>query len=406
MADLVVSHLSKRYRITDERRAPGGWRGRARAVLGTSSHDFWALRDVSFEVARGETFGIIGRNGAGKSTLLKILSRVTAPTEGEVRILGRLVALIELGSGFHPELTGRENVYLNGAILGMRRREVAAKLEQIVEFAGVREFIDVPVKWYSSGMYVRLGFAIAAHLEMDILLVDEVLAVGDAAFQARCFSRIAELKREGATVVVISHDLAAIERLCGRALLLDRGRVRRIGAARDVVGVYQRTVEGLPIEEAEAPPSPEVTIAAVEILDEGGRVTHRATTGKPIRIRIPYATVRELPAPRFELSFYSFEDDTLQCQCAGGERSSLAPGDGWAEFEIGALGLQPGVYTLGATITEHGATRPCAWLYGRSTLYVEGGLGLAGRFFMPSAFTLHAPAAPASGAGEAGSHAG
>ncbi len=406
MADLAVSHLSKRYRIAGGRRVPRGWLGRARAALYRPTHDFWALRDVSFEVSRGETFGVIGRNGAGKSTLLKVLSRITAPSEGEVRILGRLVALIELGSGFHPELTGRENVFLNGAILGMRRREVAAKLDQIVEFAGVREFIDVPVKWYSSGMYVRLGFAIAAHLEQDILLVDEVLAVGDAAFQARCFSRIAELKRDGATVVIISHDLAAVERLCSRALLLDRGCARRIGPSREVVGAYQRLVEGQPLDEAAGQPGKDAEIAAIEILDDDLLATHRGKTGAPLHVRVAYAATRELHAPRFALNFYSFDDGSLQSQCLGTAEGDehLAAGQGWAGFEIPALGLQPGVYTLGATITERAATRPCAWLFGRSTLYVEDGPGVMGRFFMPSTFMVRAPRPRTAAAPQAGRH--
>ena len=167
---------------------------------------------MSFDVGRGETLGIIGHNGAGKSTILKLLSRITAPTRGTITLEGRVAALIEVGSGFHPELSGRENVFLSGSVLGMRRREIAAKLDRIVEFAGVGPFIDMPVKWYSSGMYVRLGFAVAAHLEADILLVDEVLAVGDAAFQIRSFERIGELRREGATLIFISHDLSAIEK--------------------------------------------------------------------------------------------------------------------------------------------------------------------------------------------------
>jgi ABC-type polysaccharide/polyol phosphate transport system ATPase subunit len=405
MADLTVSHLSKRYRIAGAALEPRGWLARARSALQRPTHDFWALRDVSFEVRRGETFGIVGRNGAGKSTLLKILSRITAPTEGEVRILGRLVALIELGSGFHPELTGRENVFLNGAILGMRRREVSAKLDQIVEFAGVREFIDVPVKWYSSGMYVRLGFAIAAHLEQDILLVDEVLAVGDAAFQARCFSRIAELKRDGATVLIISHDLAAIERLCGRALLLDRGRVRHLGPSRDVVGAYQRLVDGLPLDEHEGQGAAEAEITAIEILDGQDRGTHRGTTGAPLRIRVPYRATRMLRVPRFELNFYAFDTGTLESQCTGAaDGDTASSGHGLAEFEIPSLGLQPGVYTLGVTITEQGAARPCAWHYGRATLYVEDGPRVMGKFYMRSSFALREADTRAAAGPEAGRH--
>src|SRR5690242_17584181 len=191
MRAVTFDRVSKRYRLRQA--------GRAR-------EDFWAVKDVSFEVARGETLGIIGHNGAGKSTILKLLSRITAPSSGTITLQGRLAALIEVGSGFHPELSGRENIFLSGSILGMRRREIAAKLDRIVDFSGVGPFIDMPVKWYSSGMYVRLGFSVAAHLEADILLVDEVLAVGDAAFQLQCYERIGELRRAGTTLLFISHD--------------------------------------------------------------------------------------------------------------------------------------------------------------------------------------------------------
>src|SRR6266478_9990137 len=187
--------------------------------------EIWALRDVSFEVERGEALGIIGHNGAGKSTLLKLLSSITAPTRGEIAICGRLSALVEVGSAFHPEITGRENTYLSGSILGMTRSEIAAKVDSIIEFAGVGDHIDMAMKKYSSGMYVRLGFSIAAHLDPDILLLDEVLAVGDAAFQSKCLECIAELRRTGRTIVFISHDLAAVYRLCSRALLFDHGCV-------------------------------------------------------------------------------------------------------------------------------------------------------------------------------------
>src|SRR5512135_1046203 len=218
MIDVSVSHVSKRYRLRNPESATLSPLQRLAGRFLPRQHDFWALRDISFDVPTGETVGIIGHNGAGKSTLMKLLSGITAPSEGEIRVRGRLAALIELGSGFHPELTGRENVFMSASILGMRRREVQAKFDRIVEFAGIGEFIDVPVKWYSSGMYVRLGFAIAAHIDLDILLVDEVLAVGDAAFQTKCFNRIAELKRAGTTILVITHDLSAIERLAERVV--------------------------------------------------------------------------------------------------------------------------------------------------------------------------------------------
>jgi lipopolysaccharide transport system ATP-binding protein len=200
--------------------------------------DFWALRDVSFEVPHGEALGLIGGNGAGKSTLLKLLTRITAPTTGRATIQGRVGSLLEVGTGFHPDLTGRENVFLNGAILGMRRDEVARKFDEIVAFAEVERFIDTPVKRYSSGMYLRLAFAVAAHLEPEVLLVDEVLAVGDAAFQAKCLGKMGDVTAEGRTVVFVSHNLDAIQRLCRRAVLLESGRVADTGRSDDVVRGY------------------------------------------------------------------------------------------------------------------------------------------------------------------------
>lgn len=240
MIDLRFDRVSKRYLIRQEpdhgnshpllRKLKGLWPDR---------EEFWALRDVSFEVRRGEALGIIGQNGAGKSTILKLLSSITVPSSGEITINGRLAALIEVGSGFHPELTGRENVYLSGSILGMRRAETTRKLDNIIDFAGIRQFIDTPVKRYSSGMFVRLGFSIAAHLDPDILLLDEVLAVGDAAFQFKCLNRVAELRDSGKTIVFISHDLSAVERLCERVLLLERGQIVADGSPAEVIDLYK-----------------------------------------------------------------------------------------------------------------------------------------------------------------------
>src|SRR5213594_1123653 len=199
----------------------------------------WALKDVSFEVKRGEVVGIIGRNGAGKSTLLKILSRITEPTEGRARIHGRVGSLLEVGTGFHPELTGRENIFLNGAILGMRREEIKRKFDEIVAFAEIEKFLDTPVKRYSSGMYVRLAFAVAAHLEPEILLVDEVLAVGDINFQKKCLGKMGDVARAGRTVVLVSHQLNQIRRLCHRVVWIDEGSVRQDGPTHGVVSTYE-----------------------------------------------------------------------------------------------------------------------------------------------------------------------
>jgi lipopolysaccharide transport system ATP-binding protein len=198
----------------------------------------WALRDVSFEVRPGEVVGIIGRNGAGKSTLLKILSRIVRPTAGEVDIYGRMGSLLEIGTGFHPDLTGRENVYLNGAIIGMKRKEIRRKFDEIVAFAEVEQFLDTPIKYYSSGMHVRLAFAIAAHLEPEILILDEVLAVGDAAFQQKCFLKMRDVSREGRTIFFVSHDLTSVRQMCGRVLLIESGHLRYDGQAEEVIQGY------------------------------------------------------------------------------------------------------------------------------------------------------------------------
>jgi lipopolysaccharide transport system ATP-binding protein len=208
------------------------------ARAGSDPNSFWALRDISFTVQPGEVVGIVGSNGAGKSTLLKILSRITEPTSGRAILRGRVVSLLEVGTGFHPELSGRENIFLNGAILGMKRAEIAAKFDEIVAFAEVGPFLDTPVKRYSSGMYVRLAFAVAAHLEPEILVIDEVLAVGDAAFQKKCLGKMSDVARAGRTVLFVSHNMQALQSLCGRAVHLDQGRVAAIGTAQTVVAEY------------------------------------------------------------------------------------------------------------------------------------------------------------------------
>jgi ABC-type polysaccharide/polyol phosphate transport system ATPase subunit len=215
------------------------------------TRELWALKDVDFDIARGQTFGIVGRNGSGKSTLLKLIAGIFSPSTGQLRVAGRVGSLIEIGAGFHPEFTGVENVYLNAAIYGLKRSYVDEHLEEIIEFAELQQFKDVPVRTYSSGMYMRLGFAVAMHVQPDILLLDEVLAVGDEAFQQKCFGRLDDFKRAGGTIVFVSHDPSAVERLCDRAILLDGGRIVEEGAATEVVRAYHRRVSTGPAEEAD-----------------------------------------------------------------------------------------------------------------------------------------------------------
>ena len=260
---------------------------------GKGKQTFWALKDVSFDIKRGEVVGIIGRNGAGKSTLLKILSRITEPTEGGADIIGRVGSLLEVGTGFHPELTGRENIFLNGAILGMRKAEIERKFDEIVAFAEVEKFLDTPVKHYSSGMYVRLAFAVAAYMEPEILLVDEVLAVGDANFQKKCLGKIEELGSVGRTVLFVSHSMPNVLRLCSRAILLEGGRVVADGAPHEVTRRYLHSDIGSPAERVwqtpeSAPGDALARLRSVRVCNDRGEVVESVDIRRPLSIEVDY----------------------------------------------------------------------------------------------------------------------
>ena len=294
----VIGHRANRHdglrHLLEQRvRAPLQWlRGRKDARK-ASREEFWALRDVEFDIRRGETIGIIGRNGAGKSTLLKILSRITEPTTGSVRLRGRVASLLEVGTGFHPDLTGRENVFLNGAILGMTRAEIRRKFDEIVEFSGVEKFLDTPVKRFSSGMYVRLAFAVAAHLEPEILLVDEVLAVGDARFQKKCLDKMDDVGKSGRTVFFVSHNIQAVTRLCQRCVLFEDGRVKMDGAAGTVANAYMSA--GLETPAVRRWPDPDsapgdgvVRLRAVRVRSEAGPAPDAFDIREPVGIELEY----------------------------------------------------------------------------------------------------------------------
>ena len=280
-----------------------------------SSDIIWALRDLSFEVKQGEVLGIIGRNGAGKSTLLKILCKITPPTRGYAEIYGRVSSLLEVGTGFHPELSGRENIYLNGTILGMNKNEVTRKFDQIVDFSGVEKFIDTPVKRYSSGMKVRLAFSVAAHLEPEILIIDEVLAVGDADFQKKCLNKMENVGKQGRTVFFVSHNMPAVTRLCDRVILLEEGRLIEDGPPHQIVAAYLNSDLGTTaarewMDPAKAPSSGIARLIAVRVRDEGGRVSESINIQQPFTIEMEYEVLKEdfVLYPHF-----SFENEQGQC---------------------------------------------------------------------------------------------
>jgi len=300
---IQMEHLSKRYSIGSAAAERSGTLREAMAHAVTSLwkrspdipaqapvEEFWALKDVSFDVQPGERLGIIGRNGAGKTTLLKILSRITAPTEGRVRIHGRVASLLEVGTGFHPELSGRENVFLNGAILGMKRAEIRKKFDQIVAFAEVEKFLDTPVKRYSSGMYVRLAFAVAAHLDPDVLVIDEVLAVGDARFQQKCLGKMREVTGEGRTLLFVTHQMGMVAQLCNKAVLLQEGRLTAIGSTETIISQYLKTVadpgQSRLIRPEAASSGKDMVIAEAESVNSSGVPTAQFGTQDEVGLRI------------------------------------------------------------------------------------------------------------------------
>ncbi len=266
----------------------------------TSHEDFWALRNVSFEVQPGESIGIIGKNGAGKSTLLKILSKITPPTQGKIIGRGRIASLLEVGTGFHPELTGRENIFLNGSILGMKRQEIISKFDAIIDFAGTERFLDTPLKHYSSGMQLRLAFAVAAFLEPEILVIDEVLAVGDAEFQKKCIGKMEDVSRSGRTILFVSHNMAAVQSLCTTCLLLQRGELKSIGPSADVVAQYLTSMESQALNTSGFiqvhPPDSEKPIRTIEVLCDNNR-SSVAYMGCQLEIRVSFKAVERLTTP-------------------------------------------------------------------------------------------------------------
>ncbi|MBM2817962.1 MAG: transporter related protein [Parcubacteria group bacterium] len=374
---IEIKNLGKKYNITHQR---GGYialrdvlmnvlksplsflKSKAKQVAGMETkEEFWALKDINLEVKKGEIIGIIGSNGAGKSTLLKILCQITPPTTGEIKIHGRVGSLLEVGTGFHPELTGRENIFLNGAILGMTRSEMAKKFDQIVEFAGIEKFLDTPVKYYSSGMYVRLAFSVAAHLDPDILIIDEVLAVGDAEFQKKCMGKMEEVtKQEGRTILFVSHNMNAILNLCRKCVLLERGSITFMGDTREAINRYLKTGKlAAPVSEVRPNQhlrgTRESLIKTVSISNNLSEYKNTFSINEPISLEIDYYTKKAERELSFWLLFANQNGEIIinSIQKDSGILINPIVGEHRIKIDIEKIGLLPGSYSVTAGIFAH-----------------------------------------------------
>jgi ABC-2 type transport system ATP-binding protein len=358
---ITVDDVSKQYRLYHERNQSlkAALMRRARAKY----EEFWALRDVSLEVPEGATFALIGENGSGKSTLLKCMARILQPEKGKIVSHGKISALLELGAGFHPELSGRENIFLNGSILGLSKKQLKHRFDEIVEFAGLEHFIDIPVKNYSSGMYVRLGFSVAINVDPDILLVDEVLAVGDADFQRKCLEKFAELRQAGKTIVIVTHAVATIRNMCDTAAWLEHGMLRRLGPAPEVSDQYLSEV----YEEREPDGqygtrwgSGEGRIEKIELLDSSGEPVKRVRTGDTVVFRFHFDAKQPIDRPVFGMAVYAL--DGVWLTGPNTREADFVPdqinGIGHVDLRVERLMLVPGTYDVTASLFNYAITEP------------------------------------------------
>jgi lipopolysaccharide transport system ATP-binding protein len=365
-AAIEVRSVRKKFRVANDRRTNVKEALVRRGGRGPRHRDFWAVDDVSLTIPRGSTYGLIGHNGSGKSTLLKTIAGIHLPTSGEVVAHGRVSALLEVGAGFHPELSGRENIYLNGAILGMTKKQIAAAMDDIIEFSGLAEFIDTPVKVYSSGMYVRLGFAIAVNLDPEILIVDEIVAVGDEEFQRRCLDYLHDLRERGTTIVVVSHSLAMIQQLCDRVAWLDHGHLVADGPAQEVCEQYLDAVNAAEekylresggkqsADDGDREGTGAVRITNVSTVDDDGEQRSLAANGEPVTFKIEYEVNEPVEGPIFFVDFFTETGLHLAGPDSwrGGLRLGKLTGPGVLEMRLPRLPLLPGVYSVQAAVAS------------------------------------------------------
>ena len=364
---VIIKNLAKQYHI-------GEWYGQAvffKNLVHFFKHPFtknpkesiWALRDITFSVQEGEVLGIIGRNGAGKSTLLKLLAKITYPTSGSITVHGRIGSLLEVGTGFHEELTGRENIYLNGSILGMTRKETKRKLDEIIAFSGIERFIDTPIKRYSSGMRLRLGFAVAGHLDTDVLLIDEILAVGDGEFQKKCLRTMDDLSTGGRTVLFVSHDMDAVRNLCRRVIWVEDGVMKKDGDPTEVIKEYMssfvamgetgRDLTGVTNRGGNG----EVQYTGIELLNGNGQGLQTVHSGDSFVVRLHYHAKRQIRSPNFALDLYTqlgTKVTSFNTWASGFDVSYLNPGDGYLDLKVSDFNLSPGRYFISLWLASPG----------------------------------------------------
>jgi lipopolysaccharide transport system ATP-binding protein len=405
--------VTKVYRLGANRSLRGAVSGSLKRWLRSQDGSEWqtqtvaALRNASFEMKEGEAVGIIGPNGVGKSTTLKLIAGITDATSGRVVVNGRVAALLELGAGFHPDLTGRENIYLNAAIIGMSRQEIDARFDSIVAFSELEQFLDTPVKRYSSGMYCRLGFAVAAHANPDILLTDEVLAVGDAAFQSKCLRRMRELKDAGKTIVFVSHDLPRVRRLCSRAMLLYQGQIVADGPTSEVIAAYTSNPEyasnlascGYDPAATDGRPGVDdvglldnsVAITKVTFIDKNGHITNTCTTGSRLTVRIEYRAYRQIEKPTFEIWIHGMDGQTYAIHSSRWDGYSIDTlrGEGHMDITFDPVWLLPGVFDIDVAISDHDSVSKYDWKFRVNRLQVKAGKVADGLIYLPHEWHLN-----------------